>query len=238
MPTVLSEVQGRYYQVGAEISRTEQAIDHSREIRARQRQELEQVAQGMQDADLHRVRDRQLATELDGGTGRNGPRSRSRTRAPSRPRPRSSRPPSSAMSGWQEHWEAFNQSVAAAPHPPRVPSARGWRSWTTSLRRLVSQRDRATQEHGTLVRGRCRHARIAESGQRRKRKPAAQSRLPGAAWTNSSRRCRPSAAASANSPRRPRPRDAKLRTSRAVSCRSKRCSVPRSARARARSSTG
>jgi chromosome segregation protein len=39
---VLSEVQGRYYQVGAEISRNEQAIEHSRAMRSRQRQELEQ----------------------------------------------------------------------------------------------------------------------------------------------------------------------------------------------------
>src|SRR5512147_1010335 len=51
---VLSEVQGRYYQVGAEISRGEQAIEHAREIRSRQRQELEQIAQGVQDAGLHR----------------------------------------------------------------------------------------------------------------------------------------------------------------------------------------
>src|SRR5512136_575651 len=32
---VLAEVQGRYYQVGADISRTEQAIEHAREIRIR-----------------------------------------------------------------------------------------------------------------------------------------------------------------------------------------------------------
>ena len=53
---MLSEVQGRYYQVGADISRTEQAIDHAREIRARQRQELDEIAQGIQDAHLHRAR--------------------------------------------------------------------------------------------------------------------------------------------------------------------------------------
>ena len=70
---VLSEVQGRYYQVGADISRTEQAIDHAREIRARQRQELDQIAQGIQDADLHRVRDRQLAAELETALAEMGP---------------------------------------------------------------------------------------------------------------------------------------------------------------------
>ena len=35
------DVQGRYYEIGAEISRAEQAIEHAREMRARQRQELD-----------------------------------------------------------------------------------------------------------------------------------------------------------------------------------------------------
>ena len=42
----LNAVQARYYQVGAEISRTEQSIQHGRELRQRQRQDLEQAEQG------------------------------------------------------------------------------------------------------------------------------------------------------------------------------------------------
>src|SRR5262249_55477807 len=39
----VSAVQGRYYEVGAEISRLEQTIQHSRELRERQRSDLAQT---------------------------------------------------------------------------------------------------------------------------------------------------------------------------------------------------
>src|SRR5437763_15136051 len=39
----LSAVQGRYYQVGADISRLEQSIEHTRELRERQRADLAQA---------------------------------------------------------------------------------------------------------------------------------------------------------------------------------------------------
>ena len=47
----MNAVQGRYYQIGAEISRTEQSIQHARELRQRQRQDLEQAEQGVAEAD-------------------------------------------------------------------------------------------------------------------------------------------------------------------------------------------
>ncbi len=42
----LNEVQARYYQLGAEAARHEQAIQHAREMRQRQRMDLEQAEQG------------------------------------------------------------------------------------------------------------------------------------------------------------------------------------------------
>src|SRR5688572_6765642 len=48
----LNAVQGRYYQIGSEISRAEQSIQHSRELRQRQRADLEQAEQGAADASL------------------------------------------------------------------------------------------------------------------------------------------------------------------------------------------
>ena len=39
----LNEVQGRYYQIGAETTRAQQAIQHARELRARQRSEHDQA---------------------------------------------------------------------------------------------------------------------------------------------------------------------------------------------------
>jgi chromosome segregation protein len=145
---VLSEVQGRYYQVGADISRTEQAIDHAREIRARQRQELEQIAQGIQDADLHRVRDRQLAAELEAALAEMGP-GLDAARAAEQAAAADLAAAEAAMSGWQENWEVFNQSLRQASSAAEAERAR-LEVMENQLRGLVNQRDRATQEHGTL----------------------------------------------------------------------------------------
>ncbi len=60
----LNVVQGRYYQIGAEISRTEQSIQHGRELRQRQRQDLEQAEQGATEANLHLARDQSQIDEL------------------------------------------------------------------------------------------------------------------------------------------------------------------------------
>jgi chromosome segregation protein len=145
---VLSEVQGRYYQVGADISRTEQAIDHAREIRARQKQELDQIAQGMQDADLHRVRDRQLATELEAALAEMGP-GLEQARAVEQSTAAELAAAEAAMSGWQENWEGFNQSLRQASSAAGAERAR-LEVMENQLRGLLNQRDRATQEHGTL----------------------------------------------------------------------------------------
>ncbi|HEX5649468.1 MAG TPA: chromosome segregation protein SMC [Steroidobacteraceae bacterium] len=145
---VLSEVQGRYYQVGAEISRGEQAIDHAREIRSRQRQELEQIAQGIQDADLHRVRDRQLAAELDAALAEMGP-GLEKAREAEQLAAAGLAEAEAAMASWQEQWEGFNQSLRQASSAAGAERAR-LEVMENQLRGLVGQRDRATQEHGTL----------------------------------------------------------------------------------------
>src|SRR2546430_2020094 len=53
----LSVVQGRYYEVGAEISRLEQSIEHARELRERQRADLAQAHTTLGDLGAHLERD-------------------------------------------------------------------------------------------------------------------------------------------------------------------------------------
>src|SRR6202035_5921559 len=50
-------VQGRYYEVGAQISRTEQSIQHTRELRERQRADLAQAQSTQNELALHMARD-------------------------------------------------------------------------------------------------------------------------------------------------------------------------------------
>src|SRR5688572_18410643 len=58
----VAAVQGRYYEVGAEISRTEQNIQHTRELRERQKTDLAQARGTVNDLAVHIERDeRELA---------------------------------------------------------------------------------------------------------------------------------------------------------------------------------
>ncbi|HYL02747.1 MAG TPA: chromosome segregation protein SMC [Steroidobacteraceae bacterium] len=59
----LAAVQGRYYEAGAEISRLEQTIEHTRELRERQRTDLGQAQATLAELLTHIARDeRELAT--------------------------------------------------------------------------------------------------------------------------------------------------------------------------------
>ena len=144
----LAAVQGRYYQVGAEISRTEQAMEHAREIRSRQRHELEQMAQGLQDAGAHRVRDAEQAAALEIMLGELGPTLEAARVAEEDSSARLS-DSEAAMQAWQEHWESFNQSLRSASSSAEAERAR-LGEMDNQLGRLVVQRERATQEHGAL----------------------------------------------------------------------------------------
>ncbi len=178
---VLSEVQGRYYQVGADISRTEQAIDHAREIRARQRQELDQIAQGIQDADLHRVRDRQLADELHAALAEMGP-GLEQARATEQATAAELAAAEAAMAGWQENWEGFNQSLRQASSAAGAERAR-LEVMENQLRGLLHQRDRATQEHGTLSAADVAATLAALEDQEARSAPAARGCPPAAGRT-------------------------------------------------------
>src|SRR4029077_2657557 len=60
----VSAVQGRYYEIGAEISRLEQSIQHTRELRERQRTDLAQAHSTLTDLASHIDRDERQLSEL------------------------------------------------------------------------------------------------------------------------------------------------------------------------------
>src|SRR5579872_2380673 len=60
----VSAVQGRYYEIGAEISRLEQTIQHTRELRERQRGDLAQAHSTLNDLATHIERDERQLTDL------------------------------------------------------------------------------------------------------------------------------------------------------------------------------
>jgi chromosome segregation protein len=147
----LNTVQGRYYQIGSEISRTEQQIQHTREMRQRQRQELEQAEEGAAEAQMHLTRDQtqidQLRTELEElEPGLEVARERERASAEALAQAEE------AMQEWQERWEQFNRDSRAASEKTQVERAR-IEQLESQLARLQSQRDRLTTELSGLDMG-------------------------------------------------------------------------------------
>ncbi len=145
---VLSGVQGRYYEVGSEISRAEQGIEHSREIRRRQREELEQIASGRADAELHLARDREQIGELATVLAELDPGLES-ARAAEQASSGALAAAEQAMHGWQERWEEFNQSLRAASSATEGERAR-LEELDNQLQRLVAQRERTSGEQTVL----------------------------------------------------------------------------------------
>ncbi len=60
-----NQVQGRFYKVGGEIARLEQSIEHARELRLRQEQDLEQAIQGAQEIREHIDQDETEIAQLE-----------------------------------------------------------------------------------------------------------------------------------------------------------------------------
>ena len=147
----LNAVQGRYYQIGSEISRAEQSIQHTRELRQRQRQELEQAEQGAADASHHLTRDQtqidQLRAELEQlEPGLEMARERERASAEAQAQAEES------MQDWQERWEDFNRNSRVASEKTQVERAR-IEQLEHQLSRLAAQRERLTGELGQLDMG-------------------------------------------------------------------------------------
>ncbi len=144
----LNAVQGRYYQIGAEISRTEQSIQHGRELRQRQRQDLEQAESGAAEATLHLTRDeaqvdalRRELEELEPGLIEARERERESAAALAEAE--------EAMQEWQERWEEFNRDSRAASEKTQVERAR-IEQLEHRLARLASQRERLAAELNDL----------------------------------------------------------------------------------------
>jgi len=146
---IVSAVQGRYYEVGAEISRTEQTIEHTRQLRERQKADLAQSRGTLNDLALHIERDEkqladlraeieQLEPALEGAQSAEGAAAASLEEA------------EFALQMWQQTWEDFNRSLGAAHQTTQVERAR-IEQLENQLRRFVAQADRLAVERDTLA---------------------------------------------------------------------------------------
>ncbi|GAB4359309.1 MAG: chromosome segregation protein SMC [Gammaproteobacteria bacterium] len=118
-----NEFQGRYYGVGAEIARVEQAIQHGRDLEHRQQHELQQVEKAWQEAQTHIHSDQHRLNELQRELEEKEPglREAERSAAESASALAESE---EAMRVWQQTWEAFTREAAEPAQTAEVEKTR------------------------------------------------------------------------------------------------------------------
>ncbi len=145
----VNRVQGRFYEVSAEISRTEQNIQHTRELRERQRSELAQARAAVTDLASHIQRDEreieQIRTELAALTPE-----LERVQASEQGLKTALADAERALAEWQQRWEAFNHEFGAAHQTTQVERAR-IEQLENQSRRVAGQLDRLAVEREALL---------------------------------------------------------------------------------------
>jgi len=146
---VLGAIQTRFYEAGAEVTRIEQGIQFNRELRQRQRSDLEQAE--AQVADLTGVlqRDRgqlealaqELATMVPGLDTAHAEEARTS---------QALQACEQALSAWQLTWDTHAQAVALGQRETGVERAR-IEQLESQQRRLLQQQERQENERAALV---------------------------------------------------------------------------------------
>jgi chromosome segregation protein len=142
-------VQGRYYEIGAEISRTEQNIHHTRELREQQRNELTKARATLAELNSHIDRDEreiaQLRSEIEKLTPDLAQAQVTETNLND-----ALGTAEQQLADWQQRWEGFNREQGAAHQTTQVERAR-IEQLENQLRRLSSQADRLAVEREALM---------------------------------------------------------------------------------------
>jgi chromosome segregation protein len=144
----LNAVQARYYQLGAEAARIEQSIQHARELRQRQRVDLEQSGHDLAELGVQLKRDETQVEDLLAELRSLEPQQAAvyESEAVSA---RAQAEAEQAMQAWQAGWEAFNRDVGEAQQRAEVERAR-IEEIDNRLSSLAAQAGRAEQERTTL----------------------------------------------------------------------------------------
>jgi len=118
-----NEVQGRYYAVGAEITRLEQALQFQRESRDRGQQELAQMGRDRALVQSQLQQDEGRLATLDASLTQGEPEL-ARLTAQEEARAEALEQAEAAMQSWQGEWEAFNHQAAEPAQLAQVERTR------------------------------------------------------------------------------------------------------------------
>jgi chromosome segregation protein len=144
----LSAVQARCYEVGADISRLEQSIEHTRELRERQRADLTQTQASHAELCTHIGRDEAELAAVRAQLATLAPEcaAAQRTESDAAAQLEASE---QALQDWQQRWEAHTAAAGAAERTVQVERAR-LEQLDSQLRRLASQAERLAAERDSL----------------------------------------------------------------------------------------
>ena len=145
----LASVQERYYQAGAEASRTEQSLQHARELRQRQRADFEEIERSLAETGAMLTRDQAQADELL-AAGVTAGQELEQARAIEHAAAEALHAAESAMQAWQHGWEEHSAAAAEASRKTLVERTR-IEQLELGLVRLLAQQERLTTERTALT---------------------------------------------------------------------------------------
>jgi len=116
-------VQGQYYKLGADVARIEQAIQHNKESRQQQQEELSRAEQTLAEVEEHIRVDTTRLEELARDIETNGPELTSTTERAAQSAA-ALKDAEQAMHVWQEEWNEFNQRAAERAQAAQVERTR------------------------------------------------------------------------------------------------------------------
>ena len=145
----VSQIQGRYFAVGADISRTEQQIQFTRETRDRKREDLAKSRSTSADLAIHIDRDEQELVAIREELARIAPDLEAARLSEQQCLARLE-DAERALASWQQVWESFNRDLGSSHQTVQVERAR-IEQLENQLRRLRGQADRIAVERDRLA---------------------------------------------------------------------------------------
>jgi len=145
----VSAVQGRHYGIGADITRTEQSLQHTREMRERQRNDLAKAREQLAELAALIGRDEQQVAALRAEIATLDPQAHEASRLEELAGAQQAQS-EQALAQWQQRWDQFMRSLATANQTSQVERTR-IEQLEDQLRRLGVRSERLVIEQEQLA---------------------------------------------------------------------------------------
>ncbi len=147
----LGTVQGRYYELGAEVTRTEENIRYTTELRARHREDLAQTSTSLAEVGAQILGDQERVEQLQAEIAALTPEARIVADRRAGRQPPRWRPRTPSLPTGRRRWEIYNRELGGARQGSEVEAAR-IEQLDSQMLRLKSQADRLAVEYEALGR--------------------------------------------------------------------------------------